>query len=152
MQFHELSYNNGQNDLLEAPKEVICLKDLEKTLLSHFSRVQLFVILWIIAHQAPLSTGFSKQEYWNGLPCSPPGDLPDPEKETVSLMSPALAGGFFTTWASLVAQMLKNLPAIRETQVRFLAGKIPWRRKWKPTPVFLLGKSCGQRSLVGYDP
>ena len=63
MQFHELPYNNGQNDLLEAPKEVISLKDLEKTLLSHFSRVQLFVTLWTIAHQAPLSMGFSRQEY-----------------------------------------------------------------------------------------
>ena len=71
---------------------------------------------------------------------------------TVSLMSPALAGGFFTTWASLVAQMVKNLPAIRETRVRFLAGKIPWRRKWKPTPVFLPGESHGQRSLAGYSP
>ena len=72
--------------------------------------------------------------------------------ETLSLMSPALAGGFFSTWVSLVAQMVKNLPAIRETRVRFLAGQIPWRRKWKPTPVFLPGESHGQRSLAGYRP
>ena len=41
--------------------------------------------------------GFPRQEYWSGLPCSPPGDLPDPEIELVSLMSHALAGRFFTT-------------------------------------------------------
>ena len=45
--------------------------------LSHFSHVQLFVILWTVACQAPLSMGFSRQEYRSGLPCSPPGDLPD---------------------------------------------------------------------------
>ena len=44
--------------------------------------------------------------------------------------------------------MVKNLPAMQETWVR----KIPWRRKWQPTPVFLPGKSHGQRSLVGYSP
>ena len=45
--------------------------------------------------QAPLSMGFSRQEYWSGLPCRPPGDLPDPGIEPASLMSSALAGGFF---------------------------------------------------------
>ena len=50
--------------------------------------------------QAPLSMRFLRQEYWNGLPCSPPGDLPDPGIEPASLMSPALAGGFFTTSAT----------------------------------------------------
>ena len=66
-------------------------------MLSHFSHVQLFVTLWTVGHQAPLSMGFSRQEYRSGLPCPPPGDLPDPEMELVSLMSPAWAGGFFTT-------------------------------------------------------
>ena len=47
--------------------------------------------------QAPLSMGFSRQEYWSGLPCPPPGDPPDPEIEAESLMSPVLTGGFFTT-------------------------------------------------------
>ena len=47
--------------------------------LSHFSHVQLFVMPWIVTHQAPLSTGFSKQENWSGLLCCPPGDLLDPE-------------------------------------------------------------------------
>ena len=56
--------------------------------------------LWTIACQAPLSMGFSRQEYWSGLPCPPPGDLPDSGMKTASLMSPALAGGFFTTSAN----------------------------------------------------
>ena len=45
-----------------------------------------------VAHQAPLSMGFSRQEYWSGLPFPSPGDLPDPGMEPVSLMSPTLAG------------------------------------------------------------
>ena len=49
------------------------------------------------SHQAPLSLGYSRQECWSGLPCPPPGDLPNPEIEPESLSSPALAGGFFTT-------------------------------------------------------
>ena len=44
-------------------------------MLSHFSHVPLFAILWTVAHQAPMSTGFSRQEYWSGLPFPPPGDL-----------------------------------------------------------------------------
>ena len=50
--------------------------------------------LWTIAHQAPLSMGFSRQEYWSGLPFPPLGDLPDPRIEPAS---PVLAGRFFTT-------------------------------------------------------
>ena len=52
-----------------------------------FSRVQLSVTLWTVAVQAPLSIGFSKLEYWSGLPCPAPGDLPDP---WIELASPAL--------------------------------------------------------------
>ena len=65
--------------------------------LSLFSRVQLFVTLWTVARQAPLSLGLSRQEYWSGLPCCPPGNLPDPGIKSASFMSPALANGFFTT-------------------------------------------------------
>ena len=68
---------------------------------SHFSWVWLFATPWTIAHQAPLSMGCSRQEYWSGLPCLPPGDLPNPGTELPSLVSPALADGFFTisaTW------------------------------------------------------
>ena len=60
------------------------------------SHVQFFAIHWAAARQTPLSMEFSRQKYWSGLLCPPPGDLPDPEIEPVSLTSPALAGRFFT--------------------------------------------------------
>ena len=59
--------------------------------------VPLFVTPWTVAHQVPLSMGFSRQEYWSGLPCPPPGDLPNPGIKPVSLMSPMLTGSIFTT-------------------------------------------------------
>ena len=68
-------------------------------MLSHFSHVQLFVTLWTVGHQAPRSMGFSRKEYWRGLPCPPPGDLPNPGIEPASLKSPELAGRLFTTSA-----------------------------------------------------
>ena len=64
------------------------------------SPVRLFETLLIIAHQAPLPMGFSRQEHWSGLPCPPPGDLPDSGIEPTSLTSRALAGRFFTTRAT----------------------------------------------------
>ena len=73
-------------------------------MLRSFSCVQLFATLWIVDCQAPLSMGFSRQEKWSGLPCPPPGDLPDPGIEPASLGSLALAGRFFTpstTWKAL---------------------------------------------------
>ena len=59
----------------------------ERKKVKSLSRVQLFATLWTVAHQAPLSTGFSRQEYWSGLPFSSPGNLPDPGIEP---RSPAL--------------------------------------------------------------
>ena len=75
-------------------------------MLSHFSHTYLFATPWTVARQAPLSLGFSRQEYWSGLPFPPPGDLPDPGIELVSPMSPASAGGFFTTSANWESQGL----------------------------------------------
>ena len=65
--------------------------------ISRLSHVQLFATLLTIAHQAFLSMGFSRQEYWSGLPCYPPEDLPDPGIKPKSPMSPGLAGVFLTT-------------------------------------------------------
>ena len=65
-----------------------------------FSRVQFFVTQGTVGCQPPLSMEFSRQEYWSGLPCSPPGDLPEPGIEPTSLMLPTLAGGFSTTSAT----------------------------------------------------
>ena len=134
-------------------------------MLSRFSHVQLLANLWTVAHQAPLSMGFSSQEYWSSLPFPSPGDLPDPGIRPMSLRSPELAGGFLTTsttwkaqtlilfyilWASLVTQMVKNLPVMQkpqETQVRSLVWEDPleeemvthssilaWRIPWTGEP------------------
>ena len=75
--------------------ENMCAISMHACVLSHASHVRLFVTSWTVARQAPLSMGFSRQEYWGGLPCPPPGDLPNP----CLIMSPELAGGFFTTSA-----------------------------------------------------
>ena len=71
-------------------------------MLGGFSHVQLFATLWAIVHQSPLSTGCSR----SGLPFPSPGDLPNAGIEPPSLMSPALAGGFFTTSATWEASLL----------------------------------------------
>ena len=61
--------------------------------LSRFSRVHLYATLWIVAHQASLSMGFSRQEYWSGLPFPSPGNLPNPGIEPASLITPCWKAG-----------------------------------------------------------
>ena len=73
------------------------------------NHIQLFAILWTVAHQDPLPMGFSRPGYWSVLPCPPPGDLPDPEIELMSLKSPSLAVRFFTiraSWEALIICMV----------------------------------------------
>ena len=105
-------------------------------------------MLYTVTSQAPLSTGFSRREYWNEWPFPPPGDHPDPGIKPMSPASPSLAGRFFTTvstWeacglviyglyyveicffygASLVAQLITNLPAMEEIPVQFLGWEYP---------------------------
>ena len=67
---------------------------INKSSLESVLVTQLCPTPWTVAHQSPLFMGFPRQEYWRGLPCPSPGDLPDPGME---LTSPALVGGFFTT-------------------------------------------------------
>ena len=76
--------------------------------LSYFSRVRLFATPWTVAHQVPLSMGFFRREYWWGLLFPSPGDLPNSGIEPVSLMSPALAGKFFTTGATWEAPVITD--------------------------------------------
>ena len=143
------------------------------------SHVQLFVASWTAAHQAPPFIGFSRQEYWSGLPCPPPGDLPNSGTEPTSLTSAALAGGFFTTGTMTPGSSIFLMMSQRSSAACFSlycsvfhwrrqldkspfgsshdkglprVGKIPWRRKWQPTPVLLPRKFHGWRSLVGYSP
>ena len=76
----------------------------------HFSHVRLFVTLWTVAHQPPLSLGFSRQEYWSGVAMPSLEDLPNPGTEPASLTSPALTGRSLTTSATWKA------PLVRETE------------------------------------
>ena len=85
--------------------------------------------LWTVAFQAPLSKGFSRQEYWSGLPCLPPGDFPDPGIEPTSLVSPASAGGFFTTSTTW------------ETHTRYIG----WSNSQKQKAIWLLPGTGGVR-------
>ena len=90
-------------------------------MLSRFSHVQLFETLWTIAHQAPLSMGFSRQEYWTELPCPPPGDFPNPGIKPASLTSPALAGRFFTTSTT---KSMYNIDLILSNVAKFASKMI----------------------------
>ena len=92
-----LGYQSSRKPFLITPGWFACV-------LSCFSRVQLFVTPRTVARQASLSTGFSRQEYWSGLPCPSPGDLTDSGIEPTSLRSPALAGGVFTACITWEAQ------------------------------------------------
>ena len=96
-------------------------------MLSCFSCVWLFVTPWTIAHQATLSVWFSREEYWSGLPCPPPGGFPTPGIEPMSLISPALAGGFFTTSATWEAQRLADPPKIwwQCLKMKLFQGRLP---------------------------
>ena len=81
---------------LRVDAQIILMNKLivKYSIVESLSCVRLFVTLWAVAYLASLSMGFSRQEYWSGLPCHPPGNLPDPGIEATS---PALLGGFFTT-------------------------------------------------------
>ena len=93
-----------------------------KVKVKSLSHVRLSVTPWTAAHQAPLSMGFSRQEFWCGVPL--PSLITDKESSCLPRRHR------FNPWV----------------------GQIPWRRKWQPTLVFLPGESHGQRSLAGYSP
>ena len=86
----------SQRRLWESFYDMLCV---HACMLSHFSHVRLFATPWTVAHQAPLTIGFSRQEYWSGFPCPPPEYLPDPGIKPMCLTSPVFAGGFFTVFS-----------------------------------------------------
>ena len=114
MEFSRQEYWSGLHFLLQGifPTQgsnlhLWCLLHWHVCVLSHVSRVQLFATLWTVAHQAPQSMGFSRQEYWSGLLFPTTGDVPNPGIEPAF---PALAGGFFTTSTTWEAPLLHKLP------------------------------------------
>ena len=133
----------GTDILLTARKD-ICVP------LQPLCCVQLFMTLWTVAHQAPLSMRFLRQEYWSGLPFPPPGDLPNPGLESTSPVSPTLTGRliffFFLT---------TELPG--KTQKRYRASQSVWRTylgRWyrnslsKDETVYQRMKQCRNLSLA----
>ena len=95
MIFLQISLGNLIVDILLSKP---CAKSLQSC--------RLFAALWTTACQTPLSMGFSRHEYWSGLLCPPPVDLPDPGIQPMSLISPALEHGFFITSAKTVRQQI----------------------------------------------
>ena len=110
------------------------------------TRVQLFAIPWTVAHQAPLSMGFPRQEYWSGLPFPTPEDLPNPGIEPASFLSPALTGRSFTTRVTFfldfvfnpiflgvvnIMQLPTNHLSLHEAVPKSLSGCSCFRRKMK---------------------
>ena len=102
------------------PKSMLFPLYMCACVLSCFRHVRLFATLWTVARQFPLSMGFPRQEYWSGLPCLPPADLPNPGTEPESLASPSLAGGFFTTNATWEALPQYHLPILEVRLVKLL--------------------------------
>ena len=100
---------------------------------SRFSHVQLFATPGTVAHQASLSMGFSRQEYWSGLPCPPPGDLPNPGIEPVTLTSPAMADSFFTastTWKAPALDIQKLICHETATSLQIRTKKFNEHQKF----------------------
>ena len=91
------------------------------SMLRRFSGVPFFVTLWTIACQAPLFMGFSRQEYWSGLPCPPAGDLPSPVIKPESRMSPSLGGTLFTTSTTRYYQIYK---VEKSSSVKFILNSL----------------------------
>ena len=89
--------------------------------------------LWTIAHQAPLSKGFCRQEYWSGLPCPSSRDLPDPGIEPASPRCPAWAGGFFTTRDTWVGRfsVVDLTPSPLHSLIPYLVSNAMWQHTWK---------------------
>ena len=124
---HIVSGSRWPNSRAQAPGKV---KVKAKALVTH--HVRLFTTTWTVACQAPLSMGFFRQGYWSGLPRSSPGDLPNPEIEPVSLVSPALAGRLFTT-------MTHTVWGAEEGEISHVTG--PWTFP-KLLPLICLSLHC----------
>ena len=123
-------------------------------MLSHFSHVQLFETLWTVARQAPLSMRFSRQEYWSGLPCAPPEDLPDPGIKPVSYIS-CIAGRLYPLSDLGRPNMAYTQPITpsydQESRDMMTAGgythyslhdSSSMKTRWFPSPGFCYGSRC----------
>ena len=119
--------------------------------LSHFCHVRLSATPWTVARQASLSMGFSRQEYRSGLPCPPPGHLPDPGTESVSLRSPALADRFFLPLSHLGSPTLGRYsvfsPPPGKSPQRSPDVKTNWMDLIVTCPSW---NQCSQKDTIGW--
>ena len=108
--------------------------------LSSFCHVWLFAAPWTVAHQAPLSMGFSRQEYWNGLPCPPPGDLPDPGIKPTSSVSPTFQADSLplSHWGSSIDTLLLLLSRFSHV---WLCDPIDGSPRGSPVPGILQART-----------
>ena len=128
-QTHHIGPNNKSKRNSAFAWKIMCAKLL----------VRLFATLWTVACHASMSMGFSRQKYWGGLSCHPPGDLPDSGIEPGYLMLPALAGGFFntsTTWKApedYVTVAIFHLPKLSYLNELSIYMLMQYRQavKWK---------------------
>ena len=125
----------GPSLIFPASQKEICM-------LHHFSRVQLLATHWTAAHQAPPSMGSSRQESWSGLPCPPPGDLPDPGVKPTSPATPALQVEFLplshqgSPTGTFIPTFQMKKRRSRETQVQNEWQQFPPQNKLAPKPSF----------------
>ena len=156
----ELVQGNKKQSLQKYHNPKICIP-------AHLpSCVQLFAAPWTVAHQAPLPMEFSRQEYWNGVAFPPPMDLPNSGIKPMSLASPTLAGGFFTTSASweISYTYMQTQKCIYSSsiwvphsflQIELTLEFIPFKKKfiYLGFPWWLSGKeSACQGRRHGFDP
>ena len=139
----------------QTPSILPSLRSYSSWVLTRFSHVWLFSTLWTVARQAPLSMGFSRQECWSELPCPPPGDLRQSGIEPTSLLSPAQAGGFFTTgatWEAPAPHSLLTSEISHAQQVAFSGGFIHDAWMWAPATSSVSQTVAMHASLPSVSP
>ena len=152
---------HGTTDWLQNGKGVrqgcilsLCLFNLNakchSAVLSRFRCVQLLATLWTAACEAPPSLGFSRREYWSGLPCPPPGDLLE---LGVGPTSPALAGGFFTTsttWETLYVKYIMQNARLDESQAGIMTDN--WWEKYQQPQICRWHHSISRKGRGTKEP
>ena len=159
--FFRCTYLTSLTNLWSLRQEMKCEGFPGSEWVRSLSCVRLFAIPWTVVYQASLSMGFSRQEYWSGFPLPFPEDLPDPgiEPRFSALQADALPseppGKPQSSASGKKKKNNKKKPACRWHKRHGFdpwIGKIPWRRAWQPSPVFLSGREHGLKSLAGYSP
>ena len=132
---------------------MLVLKKKKSKLPCCFSHAQHFVTLWTVAHQAPLSMGFSRQEYWSGLLCPPPGDLPDPGMELGSPVSGSLPLVPLGSPSSVVCKSLSHVRLFatpRTVQSMEFSRPEYWSREYHSLPQGIFPTQGSNSGLLHY--